>query len=624
MAFRDGDGRDSAGITGSWRFVFGGAVIAVVIFVALTESLGMPDAGLALLLVGASLAAFALIGIASRTVVATDYFVAGRRIPSAVGGLAIAASWIPGGAFLGLAGLALTNGAAVATVIVGWMAGLALILILIAPYLRRSQAITVPDFFRRRFSGEAMPTISMIALVAASFPIAILQLSASGRMIETVLGLPYVWSVYLSIGLVLACSLLGGMRALTWTLAFQAVLLLAALVVPIGLMSYVIQGHPLPQVSLGEALSNLAAFGDTTIPASALDGAIGPGDLPLSTPDGSLQSFFLIALCFAMGTAAFPHVLMHFNASRSTGEARRAAVWALAAVGLFALTIPAYAVFAKLEIFQSLIGQSIDGLPAWLVAGETAGLVTVCGAVADSAEALAAACVEQGITVIGWSDIFINPGVLVAALPSLGGLPFAMTALVSAGALAALLSTATGLLLAIGNTLAHDGYYRLLNRSAPPGRRLAVARLFLMALAAGATYCALSPPVDFTVMAGWAVSLAAAGNFPGLVLSIWWGRCTSTGALAGMAAGFFSTLAYLVYLTEPPFGAAGDPILGLTETTAALIGVPVGFAVAVIVSLAAPAPSASDRLRLHSIRGTEPDPEPMPVNPDTTPPPPNA
>ena len=287
---------------------------------------------------------------------------------------------------------------------------------------------------------------------------------------------------------------------------------------------------------------------------------------------------------------------MRFFTTPSVRDARKSVGWSLLFIFVLYFTAPAYAAFAKLEIFENVISKAFTDLPNWIyVWGET-GKVTICGAAASSLEAIQAACGDK--TVVGLADFSIAKDVIVIATPEIGGLPFVITGLVGAGGLAAALSTADGLLLAMANALSHDIYYKMIDPEAPTGRRLIVARIILFGVAVlGALTATLAPP-DILLLVAWAFSLAAAGNFPALLLGIWWKRCTAQGAVAGMFAGFSLTLFYLIatqYYGMPKW-------LGINNISAGVFGIPVGFIVMIVVSKMTPEPSAELQAMIDEVR----------------------
>jgi cation/acetate symporter len=326
---------------------------------------------------------------------------------------------------------------------------------------------------------------------------------------------------------------------------------------------------------------------------------------------------------------------MRYFTTPSVREARISVAWSLLFIFLLYFTAPAYAAFSKLEVYSTLIGKNLADMPQWVYSWGKLGLVTICGKAAASLDAVKASCgaISGHAGVLRWQDFGINTDVVVISTPEIAGLPYVITGLVAAGGLAAALSTADGLLLAIANALSHDIYYKMINPNAPTKQRLIVSRVLLVIVAILAAYTASQKPADILAMVAWAFSLAAGGLFPALVLGIWWKRTTSTGAVVGILAGFGMTLTYLLVTRYfPGFGVSalgmtsllnpitGAPVVDLAKAMAApnamegwvtlahplaskvgwfninnisagAFGLPVGFLVMIVVSLITPAPS---------------------------------
>jgi cation/acetate symporter len=248
--------------------------------------------------------------------------------------------------------------------------------------------------------------------------------------------------------------------------------------------------------------------------------------------------------------------------------------WSLFFIFLLYFSAPAYAAFSKLELYTNIIGRNLDAIRPWMFTWGELGLIQICGKNASSVDAVVAACkaIAGHPGVLRLQDFAINTDVIVLSTPEIAGLPYVISGLVAAGGLAAALSTADGLLLAIANALSHDVYYKMLDPNAPTIRRLTVARALLFVVAVCAAYLASTKPGDILAMVGWAFSLAMAGNFPALVMGIWWKRCTTQGAIWGIVAGFGLCLFYLV--TTRYFPQAGVKYFGMTALTNPLSGAP--------------------------------------------------
>jgi cation/acetate symporter len=452
--------------------------------------------------------------------------------------------------------------------------------------------------------------------------------------------MPFEVAVFVGLVGILVCSMLGGMRAVTWTQVAQYIILIIAYLVPVVILSTQKFGIPLPQLTYGSVLAEIAAKEQAlNIPATAAHA------VPFMRYDP--LNFFGLILCLMVGTAALPHVLMRYFTTPSVREARKSVAWTLLFIFILYFTAPAYAAFAKLEVYSNVIGQPLsavfsDPSLGWMRSYGRSGLalMTLCGAPIDTLQATIAACAKSipnaaEATQITLQMFSIQNDAIVISTPEIAGLPYVVAGLVAAGGLAAALSTADGLLLAIANALSHDVYYKIIDKNASTARRLVVARVLLVLVAILAAYVASTRPDDIVAMVAWAFSLAAAGLFPALVLGIWSKRVNKQGAVAGILAGFCVTLIYLLVTRYFPW--IGVEYLGMSSNrnavtganlvdvvklkaenaslfyqnlvatahpmankvgwfnvaniSAGLFGLPVGFIVMYVVSLMTPAPS---------------------------------
>ncbi len=265
---------------------------------------------------------------------------------------------------------------------------------------------------------------------------------------------------------------------------------------------------------------------------------------------------------------------MRYFTTPSVREARQSVAWSLLFIFLLYFSAPAYAAFSKLEVYTNVIGRDLTAIRPWIFNWGELGLIQICGKNAASIDAIVAACkaIAGHPGVVRLQDFIINTDVIVLSTPEIAGLPYVISGLVAAGGLAAALSTADGLLLAIANALSHDVYYKMIDPNAPTVRRLMVARVLLLIVAVVAAATAATKPGDILAMVGWAFSLAMAGNFPALVMGVWWKRATATGAVCGIIAGFGLCLFYLV--TTRYFPGAGVKYFGMTSLLNPITGAP--------------------------------------------------
>lgn len=545
--------------------IYTGGFVAFVVFIGVLERAGVPNHILGYLFVAFTIGVYAAIGIMSRTMQVDEYYVAGRKVPSFYNGMATAADWMSAASFIGMAGTLYLLGYDGLAFILGWTGGYVLVATLIAPYLRKFGCYTVPDFLAFRFGGNAARIAGIVVLMSCSFTYVVAQIVGTGLIGARLLGMSFEVAVFVGLVGILVCSMLGGMRAVTWTQVAQYIVLIVAYLIPVIILSTQKFGIPIPQLTYGTVLSEIqvreAALGVS---------AAASHSVPFARYDP--LNFFALVLCLMVGTASLPHVLMRYFTTPSVREARSSVAWTLLFIFILYFTAPAYAAFAKLEVFTNVIGKPLGELPGWLYSYGKIGLIQVCGTNAVDLATITAACgkIAGHTGILQLANFTIQADAIVIATPEIAGLPYVVSGLVAAGGLAAALSTADGLLLAIANALSHDVYARMINKNAPVARKLIIARVILILVALIAAWVAAQRPADIVAMVAWAFSLAAAGLFPALVMGIWSKKTTATAAVAGIWAGFLATLTYLVVTRY--FPGFGVNVLGMYSNVHPLTG----------------------------------------------------
>ncbi len=575
-----------------------------VIVVAMLAQFGLPDPLTAVLVVSITIAGYAVIGIVARTLSLADFFVAGRAVPAGFNGMATGAAFVTAAGFIGLAGAFFASQAAGLAVAVGWTGGFVVLAVVVAPYYRKSGAVTLPDLLAVRFGNPLVRILGVVILVIVSLPLLAAAIAMASRIAQSTLGLGPDLAIGGTCVVLLLCSLLGGMRAVALVAGAQAIVILFGTVAPSLVFSMQEYGLPIPQLTYGNAMADAAAI--TTAPVGFLPSSA----LPVSSLDGF--NLFALALCIAAGVASLPHILARSSTTTGIAGTRVSVAWALVVVAVVAATAPAIAAFVRLAIVGEAVGVEGADLPQWLFDYSAIGLIKVCGAQVASVADVSAACGSSAIVNgLAPGDIAIGGDGITLGFADITSVPYVLTALIAAAALAAALAAAGAVVITLATSIAHDVYATLIDRRAPAGRRLIVARLALLAFVAIATWMAVTDPGDTFALAFAAPSLAAAGFFPAVVLGIWWRRTTFWGAVLGMIAGFGATAAYVVMLQAGVI--APLHVIGLTETgiagaAAAIFGVPLGFVVTVIVSLMTPEPSAARLEVVDAIRRPNPDP----------------
>ena len=668
--------------------------LCFVVLLAVLEQMGLPRQWIGFIFLFSTIALYAGIGLLSRTTDATEYYVAGRRVPAMYNGMATGSDWMSAASFIGLAGTLYLTGYNGLAFIMGWTGGYCLVALLLAPYLRKFGQFTIPDFLGERYGGNVPRLLGICAAILCSFIYVVAQIYGVGLIASHLMGVAFELGVFLGLGGILVCSFLGGMRAVTWTQVAQYVVLIVAYLLPVVWLSVKQTGVPVPQIAYGYQLEKVSAR-ETVLatdpkeievrqlfeakaqalseklqnPAAALAAdkarmeakltqlrnrdadlvevaaaeralAALPSDansaralwqrelaaardksLPLNgmpphaqqyagDPHGSPQervefdhsrrNFLALVFCLMVGTAALPHILMRYYTVPSVRQARTSVTWSLVFIVLLYFTAPALAVLVKFEVFNVMVGMPFEQLPGWVAAWNKVdpALLSITDVNRDG--------------LLQLNEISIGGDIVVLAMPEIAGLPYVISGLVAAGGLAAALSTADGLLLTIASSLSHDLYYKMIDPSASTARRVTISKVLLLIVALAAAYVAAQKPADILFLVSAAFSIAAAAFFPALVLGIFWKRATGIAASVGMVAGLGVTFYYMV-TTQPwlrsVFGVTRPIELwwGIQPISAGLFGVPVGFAVILLLSLVTPKPSAKtlafvDRVRYPRLR----------------------
>jgi cation/acetate symporter len=536
---------------------------------------------------------------------ASAYYVAGREVPTVFNGMATAADWMSGASFVAMAGGIYFGGYTYMAFLVGWTGGYILVSTLLAPYLRKFGCYTVPDFIGTRYGGNLARFAAVLVLVLASFTYVTAQINATGTIASRALGIKFEVAVYVGLASILMCSMLGGMRAVTWTQVAQYIVLIIAYLLPVFWISNKIGAGFFPHFMLGDEVQRIAelekTLGLTKNSAAALKAAGVPGGLAsISNPHSGVPAgamaawkFISLAICMMVGTASLPHILMRYFTTPSVSSARRSVAWSLFFIFLLYFSAPMLATLSKIALIDpniptSIIGKSIAEVQGikWVQEWTAVGQVFI----ADL----------NGNGTLDLNEFFMRSGVVVLATPEVAGLPYVISGLVAAGGMAAAMSTADGLILAISNALSHDVYYKMINPKADTAKRLIVARVLLVVVGIFGAYIASMRLTGILGSVAWAFDFAMSGLFFPLVLGVWWKRATRQGAVAGMIGGLAAGTAYLIYV-GPKF-MAQTPWLGIDHLRFGLIGAPVCLILMIVVSLATEAPDAKTQQMVDDIR----------------------
>jgi len=579
--------------------IYTGGFLAFIIIMSIAEQMGMSAKAIGICFVAFTVAIYAIIGYLSRTAQADAYYVAGRQVPTVFNGMATAADWMSGASFVAMAGGIYFKGYGYMALLVGWTGGYVLVASLLAPYLRKFGCYTVPDFIGTRYGGNLSRFLAVVVLTVASFTYVTAQINATGTIASVALDIPFQYAVYVGLVSILLCSMLGGMRGVTWTQVAQYIVLIIAYLLPVFWISNKMGAGFFPHFMLADEVARIAdleaQFGLGTVKNSAADLATVPKGLAgitkaHSAVNATPWAFISLALAMMMGTASLPHVMMRYFTTPSVKAARKSVGWSLFFIFLLYSSAPMLATLSKLSLIDpnlatGIIGKSISEVQAidWYQNWNQANLMFVSD--------------FNGNGTLELNEFFMGGKAVVLATPEIAGLPYVISGLVAAGGMAAAMSTADGLILAIANALSHDLYYKIIDPKAETAKRLVVARVLLVVIGfAGATIAAMEiQGILGSVI--WAFDFAMSGLFFPLVLGVWWKRANREGAIAGMALGLASGMGYLIWVRN-----GGSGFLGITQLTFGIFGSAVSLVSMVVVSLITSEPDAATQKMVDEVR----------------------
>ncbi len=545
-----------------------GGFLLFIILMGIAEKMGVSGRNIGLMFVGFTILIYALIGWISRTTDVDEYYLAGKKVPTVFNGMATAADWMSGASFVAMAGGIYFGGYTYMAFLIGWTGGYVLVSTLLAPYLRKFGCYTVPDFIGARYGGNLARFCAVVILLIASFTYVTAQITATGSIAQKALSTPafpvsFEFGCWTGLVTILLCSMLGGMRSVTWSQVAQYIVLIIAYLIPIFWISWKYNFGIFPHVMLGDEVTRLAALEQqyglvkhskdvmdaAKIPSDALGNAtalkyIVSGHSAVPAGHEVAWRYISLALCMMIGTASLPHILMRYFTTPTVTSARRSVGWSLFFIGLLYLSAPMLATVSKISLMDpnlptAIIGKKIsdvmqiEWVKNWLAVGQ----VKIVDLNNDG--------------ILQLSEWFMNEDVVVLATPEVAGLPYVISGLVAAGGLAAAMSTADGLILAMANAISHDIYYKMIDPKASVKARLIVARVLLVVLGSGAAIMASFRLTGILGAVAWAFDFAMSGLFFPLVLGVWWKRATRSGAIAGMIVGLVVGTWYLVWVGVP-------------------------------------------------------------------------
>lgn len=590
------------------------------------------------LFVFVTFSAYLLIAWLSRVRDTKGFYVAGQGIPAAANGMATASDWMSAASFISMAGLIATMGYAGGVYLMGWTGGYVLLALLLAPYLRKFGHYTVPDFVGDRYESNIARLVAVLCAVFVCFTYVAGQMRGVGIVFSRFLEVDINVGVMIGMAIVFIYATLGGMKGITWTQVAQYWVLITAFLIPAIAISFKLTGNPIPQIGMGSSITGEG------IPLLAKLDQI-HADLGFAsyteafTGSWNRLNVFCVALTLMVGTAGLPHVIVRFYTVRTVKAARWSAFWALFFISLLYLSAPATGAFARYYMIESLHGKTAEELPAWFESWSKTGLIVwlddgdgrveYYGPAGDNAaeneifrtgKLPAAVMADIRVEHQKWVETGGASGadgradlterglsgpdrdIIVLATPEMAELSSWIIALVAAGGLAAALSTASGLLLVISSSAAHDLYYRILDPEASEVKRLRVGRVVIGIAVVIAGLFGIFPPGFVSQVVAFAFGLAASSFFPALVLGIFSKRVGTVPAMAGMVGGIGFTATYILGCV---YGGWPHWCFGINPQGIGAVGMLLNFAITLGLTPLFPAPSPEVRDMIESIREPE-------------------
>ena len=536
------------------------------------------------------------IGIAiwSRAGSTSEFYVAGSGVSPLANGMATAADWMSAASFISMAGLISFLGRDGTFYLMGWTGGYVLLALLLAPYLRKFGKFTVPDFIGDRYYSQSARLIAVFCAIVISFVYVCGQMQGAGIVFSRFLEVDITTGVIIGMAIVFFYAVMGGMKGITYTQVAQYCVLIFAFMVPAIFISMLMTGIPIPQIGFGAELTEEFGGGRLLDRLDGMSEAL--GFATYTEGQRTTQDVFFITAALMFGTAGLPHVIIRFFTVPNVRDARRSAGYALFFIAILYTTAPAVAAFARTNLLTTVSNVEYTAVPEWFSKWEATNLVSFEDKNNDGR--------IQYLGDAEQNELEVNRDIMVLANPEIAGLPNWVVALVAAGALAAALSTAAGLLLVISTAVAHD----LLKRSFMPAitekQELLYARVAIFVAVLVAGYVGINPPAYVAQVVAYAFGLAAASFFPAIVLGIFQKRMNKHGAIAGMLAGFTFTAAYIIYFKtiNPAADNAANWWLGISPEGIGSIGTLANLTVAIIISKFTPAPPKNVQAIVEDIR----------------------
>jgi len=573
------------------------------------------------LIVGATFALYIGIAWGARVKDTKGFYVAGGGVPPLANGMATAADWMSAASFISMSGMIAFMGYAGCMYLMGWTGGYVLLALLLAPYLRKFGKFTVPDFVGDRYYSSGARVVALICAIFIPMTYVAGQMRGVGIVFSRFLEVDVNTGVIIGMVLVFFYAGIGGMKGITWTQVAQYCVLITAFLVPAIAISVKLTGHFFPQIGFGSTLLSGPDSGTyllDTLNKISIDLGFAEYTAAFSGPGSKpMIDVFAITMCLMVGTAGLPHVIIRFYTVPTVRAARISALYALFFIAILYTTAPALGAFARYTLTNVLDNAAYTTAPSWFKNWENTGLLAWVDKNGDGVITYRAGAPFNGKPIFSGetgpmgqrmlkndatnnaNELYIDNDIMVLATPEISQLPNWVIALVAAGALAAALSTAAGLLLVISSAISHDLYYRIINREASEQKRLAIGRIMMGIAVCVAGYFGINPPGFVAQVVALAFGLASSSFFPIIVLGIFWKRATKEGAISGMITGIGFTMLYIV---QTKFMGVSPWFMGISPEGIGTVGMVINFAVTIGVSMFTKAPPAAVQEMVESVR----------------------
>tara|TARA_B110000503_G_C7158491_1_gene418506 strand:+ start:245 stop:1969 length:1725 start_codon:yes stop_codon:yes gene_type:complete len=545
------------------------------------------------ILVGITFTIYIGIAIWSRAGSTKEFYVAGGGVSPLANGMATAADWMSAASFISMAGIISFNGYDGAVYLMGWTGGYVLLALLLAPYLRKFGKFTVPDFIGDRYYSNTARLVGVICALIVSFTYVAGQMRGVGLVFSRFLEVDINTGVIIGMIIVLFYAVLGGMKGITYTQVAQYCVLIFAFMVPAIFISIQMTGNPIPQLGFGSELAD----GSGTYLLDKLDGLSADlGFTEYTEGSKSMIDVFAITLALMVGTAGLPHVIVRFFTVKRVKDARKSAGIALLLIVILYTTAPAVAVFARTNMIETVSNKSYASMPEWFKKWETTGLITFTDKNGDG--------LIQYVANEDNNELVVDNDIMVLANPEIAKLPDWVIALVAAGALAAALSTAAGLLLVISSSVSHDLIKKIINPKISEKGELIAARLAAVVAVCVAGYFGINPPGFVAATVALAFGLAAASFFPAIILGVFYKKMNKEGAISGMVIGILSMLFYMTKFKFGWFGGGtkADWWFGISPEGFGTVAMILNFVVSIVIMKFTPEPPIGVQEIVENIR----------------------